>query len=282
MKTRTGAGLCLLLLCGCSTYPLIPSWSAAEIDKAGIAGDPYLAATPEQALTRIRGIRELLARETDSRRIKEIIASEVTFYGTFLGALGVSLDKLGLRNTGAGAATLSTIFAGRYRLADQQQAFRKAEARAACLESTLTVALLDPNETQTIDTAFVMTPRSRNTSGNQVQFNAIDVSDGIELRSNAYRSNTDIPLLVWRSLRRLTNDLRISLAGLNLTPMTRDQIKHVLDEAQAKEDEAKKQAGAVTNALGATTQQQIHLLNKLVAAASIESTLETCFVSNPQ
>ncbi|WP_145985481.1 hypothetical protein [Marilutibacter maris] len=291
MKTFVAVTLLSTCLGGCAIYPVVPTWSAEEIDQAA-TGDPFLATSPEQALTRVQGIRKLLADETDARQRAEIVASEATFYGTFLAALGISIDKVGVRNTGAGVATLSGLYTGRYRLADQQVVFRKAEARAACLEQALTPAVFD------VGTLKALTDESRAEAiATAMQLHGADAAasaadnpalnswaDGgaKTLKADALVARERIPQLTWRALRQLGNDLRIALAGIPLTPKTRDEIEQTIDRAN---DEEAKATGQVSSALksGATpSPESTRMLKALAAAASVEATMDACFVEYPQ
>ncbi|MCF7220714.1 hypothetical protein [Marilutibacter chinensis] len=235
----------------------------------------------------------MLAQETDARQKAEIIASEATFYGTFLAALGVAIDKVGVRNTGAGAATLSGLFTGRYRLADQQVVLRKAEARAACLEKTLTPAVFDQKELERLTGDSRSRARATAESmklGDAAILNAADnpalnrwaLSEAETLVANASTGRERIPELTWRALRRLTNDLRIALAGIPLTPMTRDQMQQTINDAVTQEELAEGRAEAAIKSSGAPDPETARMLKELAAAAAVEATMEACFVEYPQ
>lgn len=291
MKTFAAMTLVSICLAGCSIYPVVPDWSAREIRDAATQ-DPFLTTTPEEALKRVQGVRRLLADETDARQKAEIIASEATFYGTFLAALGISIDKVGVRNSGAGVATLSGLFTGRYRLADQQVVFRKAEARAACLEQALTPAVfdvgtlkrvVDASRAEAIATAMRLHgSEAAADAGDDPGLNTWADNGARTVKADALVAREQIPQLTWRALRQLSNDLRIALAGIPLTPKTRTEIEQTIDRANSEEAKA---AGHVSSALksgAAPGPDTTRMLKELAAAASVEATLDACFVEYPQ
>lgn len=272
MRSIAQTSLLALVLAGsgCATvYPVAPRWSAEEI-KGAAEPDPFIGADAAEATALVQGVRQLLSDAAHNRRIADIAASEVTFYGTLLGVLGLSLDKAGLKNTGAGAATLGTLFAGRYKLADQEVVFRKAEARAACLELALTEASWN-GQVGFASQSFVAA------KGLLTQ----DEGKADALRTQAQAVSSGIPRLVAENLRRLTNDLRIALAGIPLTTMTRDQMLQALQAAKGAEEQAQAQATAAFNAAEASA-EAVEQLAALKATLTLEERFDACFVQYPQ
>jgi hypothetical protein len=257
---------------GCATiYPVAPRWTAAEIKKAA-AADPFIGTNATEARKLVQGTRRLLSDAAHNRRIADITASEITFYGTLIGVLGLSLDKAGLKNTGGGAATLGTLFSGRYKLADQEVVFRKAEARAACLELALAEMSWGDGKVGFSGESFVATATG---------LTAKDTTAADTLFQRAQAETASVPRLVAENLRRLSNDLRIALAGIPLTAMTRDQMLKALQSVTQAETEAE---GATAQALQGTptTREGAEALAALAATLSVEKKFDACFVEHPQ
>jgi hypothetical protein len=257
---------------GCATmYPVAPRWTGDEIKDAA-KPDPFIGANAIEARKLVQGTRQLLSDAAHHRRIADIAASEVTFYGTLLGVLGLSLDKAGLTNTGGGAATLGTLFSGRYKLADQEVVFRKAEARAACLELALAEMSWGDGQVGFHGEAF-MAPATG--------LAAKDATKAGTLFFQAQMETDAVPRLVAENLRRLTNDLRVALAAIPLTSMTRAQMLAALKSATDAEKKAE-EATAAAYGGGATTEQGAELLGALAATLSVEEKFDACFVEHAQ
>jgi hypothetical protein len=257
---------------GCATmYPVAPRWTAAEIIKKA-EPDSFIGADAVEARKLVQGTRQLLSDAAHDRRIADIAASEVTFYGTLLGVLGLSLDKAGLKNTGGGAATLGTLFAGRYKLSDQEVVFRKAEARAACLELALAEMSVSGTEVGFRGQAMFETAST---------LAATDTAKAGALHLQAQAATAEVPRLVAESLRRLTNDLRIALAAIPLTAMTRDQMLETLQAATEAEEEAEAKAAAAYGN-GADSKEAARYLGALTATLTVKEKFDACFVQYPQ
>lgn len=262
----------LVTTTSCATmYPVAPRWTADEIKKAA-EPDPFIGADAKEARKLVQGTRQLLSDAAHNRRIADIAASEVTFYGTLLGVLGLSLDKAGLKNTGGGAATLGTLFSGRYKLADQEVVFRKAEARAACLELALAEMSWGTGNVGFRGEAF---------TASATGLTAKDVTKAGELFLRAQSETASLPRLVAENLRRLTNDLRIALAGIPLTAMTRDQMIEALQSATEAEGEAQDATAEAFQGV-ATTREGAEAVEALAATLSVEKKFDACFVEHPQ
>ena len=262
---------CLFLLSGCAIYPVVPRWSAEQINAAGKA-DPYLAAGPTEALVKVRGVRSLLASAADNRKRTELAASEVIYYGTLIGVVGLSLDKQGLINTGGASAGLGTLFTGRYRLGEQAAAFRKAEERVACMEEALTA-------TQVLDSAALTRQfaSANSFSGMSATFSA-NSSSGAVLAAIA-TGNAEIPAATSSALRRVASDLRIALNGLALTPLTKEQMKKVLDDAIDDKNDAENKLISMVGAPSPTTES---LISAAAAILTYKEQVAACFVEHPQ
>jgi hypothetical protein len=257
---------------GCATiYPVAPRWTAAEIKKAA-AADPFIGTNATEARKLVQGTRRLLSDAAHNRRIADITASEITFYGTLIGVLGLSLDKAGLKNTGGGAATLGTLFSGRYKLADQEVVFRKAEARAACLELALAETSVPGGQSN-----FLAKNQFESASG----LVATNATKANALHAQVQAANADVPRLVAESLRRLINDLNIALAAIPLTAMTRDQMLETLQAAEKAEKDAQ---AATTAAYGgnAATPEAARQVSALTATLTVKEKFDACFVQYPQ
>lgn len=61
--------------------------------------------------------------------------SDLTFFGVVATVAGTAADKIGLRNTGAGAATLGVATPAHYQVEPTFQAYLKAMKRLACVQS---------------------------------------------------------------------------------------------------------------------------------------------------
>ena len=268
---RTALLALLVSAAGCATiHPVAPSWTAKEIRESA-EPDPFIGSNATDARKLVQGTRQLLSDAAHHRRIADITASEVTFYGTLIGVLGLSLDKAGLMNTGGGAATLGTLFSGRYKLADQEVVFRKAEARAACLELALAEMAWGKDQLGFAGNPSVAAAQSLTTlHGNNASAFLLE----------AHTATADVPRLVALNLRRLTNDLRIALADIPLTAMTRDQMIAALEGPAQAEDKAKKDAVAAFGS--ANSEQGAQFLAALVATVALEKKFDACFVENPQ
>ena len=257
---------------GCATmYPVAPRWTADEI-KAAAKPDPFIGADAAEARKLVQGTRQLLSDAAHNRRIADIAASEVTFYGTLLGVLGLSLDKAGLKNTGGGAATLGTLFSGRYKLADQEVVFRKAEARAACMELALAEMSVSGTEV-----GF----RSQATFEAESALVATDATKASALHTRAQVATAEVPRVVAEGLRRLTNDLRIALAAIPLTVMTRDQMLETLQAATDAEEDAESEAAAAYGG-GPGSKAAALQLSALTATLTVKEKVDACFVQYPQ
>ena len=270
-RTLASSAACLFLLGGCAMYPVVPRWTAEEIKTAAQA-DPYLASSPAEALQKVQGVRSLLASAADNRKRTELVASEVTYYGTLIGVVGLSLDKQGLINTGGGSAGLGTLFTGRYRLGEQATAFRKAEERVACIEEALTA-------TQFLDSGTRLRhfASTSSFSGMSASFYADPAS--LPLLTAITTGNAEIPEVTSFALRRLASDLRIALNGLALTPLTKEQMKKVLDDAVGKKEEATKELVRMT---GAGSPAAESLISAVAATVAYKDQVDACFVQHPQ
>ena len=257
---------------GCATmYPVVPRWTPAEIIRKA-EPDPFIGADAVEARKLVQGTRQLLSDAAHDRRIADIAASEVTFYGTLLGVLGLSLDKAGLKNTGGGAATLGTLFAGRYKLGDQEVVFRKAEARAACLELALAEMSVSGAEVGFRGQAMFEAAST---------LTATDTTQAGALHVQAQVATAEVPRLVAESLRRLTNDLRIALAAIPLTAMTRDQMLKTLEAGNKAEKDA--QAATVAAYGGsAGSAEAARQVSALTATLTVKEKFDACFVQYPQ
>lgn len=257
---------------GCATmYPVAPRWTADEIKKAAEA-DPFIGANAAEARKLVQGTRRLLSDAAHNRRIADITASEITFYGTLIGVLGLSLDKAGLKNTGGGAATLGTLFSGRYKLADQEVVFRKAEARAACLELALAETSVPGGQS-----SFLAKNQFETASG----LAATDTTKATALHAQVQAANADMPRLVAESLRRLVNDLNIALAAIPLTAMTRDQMLETLQAAEKAETDAQAATTAAYDG-NAATPEAARQVSALTATLTVKEKFDACFVQYAQ
>jgi hypothetical protein len=270
-KSCTVSVAFLLLLGGCAIYPVVPRWSADEIKTASTA-DPYLAANPEEALEKVQGVRSLLAAAAENKKRTELVASEVTYYGTLIGVAGLSLDKQGLINTGGGAAGLGTLFTGRYRLSEQAVAFRKAEGRVACIEEAIT------------DTRYLDATAGAHNFATASAFSSVSArfqSDpaSLALRIAITGRNAEIPAVTSFALRRVASDLRIALNGLALTPLTKEQMKKVLDDAVGKKEAAN---STLMQIMGNDSVAGASLISAAAATLSYKEQVEACFVQHPQ
>ena len=270
-KALASSALCLVALTGCQTiYPIVPRWTEEDIQKVA-QKDPLLSSSPSEALAKVRGVRSLLAAAADRRRTTELAASEVAYYGTLMGVIGLSLDKQGLINTGGGALGLGTLFTGRYRLGDQAVAFRKAEARVACIEEALSATqgagahglMASATLSSAISSSNVSIAKQAGAQAYVTQANALEA---------------DIPGVTTSTLRSVINDLRIALAGFTLTPMTQEQMKAVLDGAVGKKEAAAK---ALADASGDGEAARV-VAAQTVAVLTYKDQVAACLVQHPQ
>lgn len=260
------------LMTGCQTiYPVVPRWDANTIDRAATQ-DPFAASDKAQALVKVQGMRNLLASAADRRRNTEIAASEVAYYGTLIGVLGLSLDKQGLINSGSGALSLGTLFTGRYRLAEQASVFRKAEARVVCIEQALLATQGQSISGFSTQNMFDSAVASGAATG-------ADKAGALLLQASAVNMEIEIPYATSDALRKVVNDLRISLAGLMPTPMTKEQMKKVLDDALGEKEQA---TDAMLKFMGKSTTSQNKEFAQIVATLTYKEQVAACFVQYPQ
>ncbi|WP_223619798.1 hypothetical protein [Lysobacter sp. ESA13C] len=271
VKALASSAASLFLLASCAIYPVVPRWSTKQIDDAAKT-DPYLATSPTEALVKVRGVRSLLASAADNRKRTELVASEVTYYGSLIGVVGLSLDKQGLINTGGASAGLGTLFAGRYRLGEQATAFRKAEERVACMEAALTATQFW--DSVAVTRKFVSASAF---SGMHAAFSADPASLAILAAIAAH--NAEIPAVTSSALRRVANDLRIALSGLALTPLTKEQMKKVIDDAINQKSDAENELSGM---VGAPSSNAESLISAAAATLTYKEQVAACFVEYPQ
>lgn len=266
-----GIGIAVLLaltLTGCIRWQPKMDLERYDIAEYGKAPDPFGASNPAEAMVKVRGVRAILSEAERSRRDDQFYSSETGFYGTLLSAIGVGVDSVAIRNTGAGAAALSSIITGRYQLPVQRAAIRKALDRAECIESKLLAVQNIGSSVAALRTqaqAFSITPDPAMTDDQRQRAS----QDMYFAAARLDAASSGVAQVTTEALHDLADALDKELDSVQLTTLTRAQMSGIFEQARAEEEEAKNNPPkGLLSAYAA----------EITAADTYQSQVNTCFV----
>lgn len=233
-----------------SIYPVASRKSPQELLDAAKSRDiPVLDLEKSHQL--LTGLHDLIEDASTGRQKKNLVASELLYYGTLVAVLGVTLDSRAARNTGAAVGAAAELFSGHYKLADQKVVFDKALARIDCARMAimplspgvwatfpspgLENVTPKPNEEQTkagvtdAATSFAELPQDTLEFVDQVQTDLIAALNKITL-SAPTRTELTTSVNAWNQARAVDKP----------TPPGAEKDAKAVEDAVAKEGDARK------------------------------------------
>lgn len=228
-----------ITLCGCSNLqprPPATLMKPFEVQFKENLGDDASKASVPQIRQGIAAFNNELLTQLNNQNNVAWNYSDITFFGVIGTVAGVAADKVGLRNTGAGAATLGTTFPGHYQVEPTFQAYLKAMKRASCTESR--VASL-PNDLEAL-------------------LNALDTSsDDADALQAVLAAHQNLQSDVYGALNTIRTDLATSILTSRPTDASVSDISGTL--AKFKNASLKPSEVSAANSTGDKMVKQLRL-----------------------
>jgi hypothetical protein len=261
-----------LVACGgCALYPKVPRITQDDIADYKGEADPLYISDRMDALDTVRAVQAVLALEAHRKRSIQLSATEVTHYAALAAVIGLQFDKTGAINTGAGVATLSSIFSGHYRLPEQAAAIDKAITSLRCLETRLTDIKEAPNAAMLQRKAHASA--APGTAAADIRKAVAAASTLMVMQSEA---DAELPRVTQWAIRRVLDDLRVAMAGLPLQSQSMEQLAELFEEA----GQAKEKIQDATKDLGEDSGS--HGVRGLMALGSFEEDAVLCVTTSAQ
>lgn len=258
---------------GCALYPRVPNITHADIENHKHESDPLHISDREDALDTVRAVQAVLSLHANRKRLIQLASDEVTHYAALAAVIGLQFDKTGAVNTGAGVATLGSIFGGRYRLPEQAAAIDAAIDSLRCLETRLA----EINEAPTAASGLRAMLKARVDGSTDVPADTQQLSQQAnQLITMQQEADSKLPRVTQWAIRRVLDDLRVALAGLPLQSQSMEQLAKLFDDAKQPREATRDNM----NSLGFESNDPV--ARGLVALSSFEEDAVLCVTTNAQ
>lgn len=215
LSFRLSTVLIATLSTAACVYPYV-SYTNQETMAAGAnIHDPPITDIASAAQL-INGLATELQEARLHRNVARTVLAEVIFYGSLLAVYGITAEKAGARNVGAGLAGVSAALDSHYGLAAQQLAISNASSRASCLQDAIngidsaTLALFDG--------------KYRGDLGSDEANKALQA----------------IPDETLAAVQQIGNQLTNDLNAVNMTATSLAEVQDIADKFSKAADDAKK------------------------------------------
>lgn len=264
----------VVVMCGgCALYPRVPNITHADIEKHKHEADPLHIIDGKDALATVRAVQAVLALHANRKRLIQLSSDEVTHYAALAAVIGLQFDKAGAVNTGAGVATLGSIFGGRYRLPEQAAAIDAAIASLRCLETRLADINAFPPGSSHLQTTLQAHINSLDPAFVETQELSQQKNQLITMQNEA---ESELPRVTQWAIRRVLEDLRVAMAGLPLQSQSMGQLAKLFDDAKQSKEETRRNMNSFR--LGSNGP----VARGLVALSSFEEDAVLCVTTNAQ